>query len=94
MKAHADQAQEHDEKQDDVGGEGDEDVKFGAVDVGDIAGGLQRYPESTDLRMDEYRRSINNSGGLLTPTKSDTMACYEWDFSVVYRRGEEGAYCV
>ena len=58
MNAHAEQTKEHDEKQDDVGGEGDEDVKLGAEDVGHIAGGLQRYPESTDLQMDESRMSI------------------------------------
>ena len=48
MEAQAEQANEHSEKQDDVGGEYGDYVKFRGVDIC-YAGGKGRRPLSTDL---------------------------------------------
>ena len=56
----AEQGGKQNEKQNDVGGKGDNDIKFGALNVGQCAvyGGPCGYPCSTDLGMDKPRNFI------------------------------------
>jgi hypothetical protein len=56
MEAHAKQAKEHDEKEDDVGSEADENVKLGNAQVEHRASIRLRYPSSADLRKNESNK--------------------------------------
>jgi len=51
VEAQAEQANEHNKKQDDVNDEDDDRVEFGAADVDYNAGAFHRCPRSADLRI-------------------------------------------
>jgi hypothetical protein len=51
IEAQAEQANEHDEKQDDVSNEGANEVKFDDLNVGESAGIQCGTPRGADLRM-------------------------------------------
>lgn len=56
-KAHTEQANEHDEKQDHVATDCSKDVKFATICIGHGTGVQPRYPYGAELQLDRVRKS-------------------------------------
>lgn len=91
LAAQAEQSNEHDEKQDDVGDEGHDDVKFAVVGVEYDAGWHSRVPVGAELQIHKVRRlkvvEVSDS-----PVRYLTQCHVCEVFSIVCKKREERTY--